>query len=183
MKKLLILTVAILLTVSVFALNGCAPFNSPLMQGGGPTSVSAQTPNFAFSYSNGVNAYYVPEYPGYVYNYNGYYYLWRGGNWLYSTFYRGPWSPAPPAMIQVLPPLFQGPPPGPPGPPPGPQGQQGPPGPPPGPQGQQGPPGPPPGPQGQQGPPGPPPGPPGPPPPGPQGPPPGRGWHRGWYRH
>ena len=157
MKKLLILTVAILLTVSVFALNGCAPFNSPLMQGGGPTSVSAQTPNFAFSYSNGVNAYYVPEYPGYVYNYNGYYYLWRGGNWLYSTFYRGPWSPAPPAMIQVLPPLFQGPPPGPPGPPPGPQGQQGPPGPPPGPQG--------------------------PPPPGPQGPPPGRGWHRGWYRH
>ena len=153
MKKLLILTVAILLTVSVFALNGCAPFNSPLMQGGGPTSVSAQTPNFAFSYSNGVNAYYVPEYPGYVYNYNGYYYLWRGGNWLYSTFYRGPWSPAPPAMIQVLPPLFQGPPPGPPGP------------------------------QGQQGPPGPPPGPPGPPPPGPPGPPPGRGWHRGWYRH
>ena len=170
MKKLLILTVAVLLTVSVFALNGCAPFNPSLMQGGGPTSISAQTPNFAFSYSNGVNAYYVPQYPGYVYNYNGYYYLWRGGNWLYSNFYEGPWSPAPPAMIQVLPPLFQGPPPGPPGPPPGPQGQQGPPGPPPGP-------------QGQQGPPGPPPGPPGPPPPGPQGPPPGRGWHRGWYRH
>ena len=172
MKKLLILTVAVLLTVSVFALNGCAPFNSPLMQGGGPTSVSAQTPNFAFSYSNGVNAYYVPEYPGYVYNYNGYYYLWRGGNWLYSTFYGGPWSPVPPAMIQVLPPLFQGPPPpGPPGPPLGHPGPPlGPPGPPPG---QPGPP------PGQ---PGPPPGQPG-PPPGPPGPPPGRGWHRGWYRH
>ncbi len=135
MKKLLILTAAVILTVSVFVLNGCAPFNQPLMQGGGMTSISAETPNFAFSYSNGVNAYYVPEYPGYVYNYNGYYYLWRDGNWLYSTFYEGPWAPVPPTMIQVLPPLFQSPPPpGPPGPPP-----PGPPGPPP-----PGPPGPPP---------------------------------------
>ena len=155
MRKLLILTFAVILTVSIFALSGCAPFNPSLTQGGGPVSVSAETPNFAFSYSNGVNAYYVPSYPGYVYNYNVYYYLWREGNWLYSTFYSGPWSPVPPTMIQVLPPLFQGPPPPPPGPPGPPPGQPGPP----------------------PGPPGPPPGQPGPPP----GPP-GRGWHRGWWR-
>jgi|GEM_PF-5536761 len=158
--------------------------------------INMETPRFAFSIGNGLNAYYTPSVPGYVYyySYNNMYYMWYNGILMYSPYYWGPWEPVYTGMI--IPRIFlSGPPQPPPGfrwgywihrpPPPPPIGYYVHywyyipyhPGPPPRPRPMPGPPGPLPRPRPIPGPPGPPPGPMPAPPvrPGPAGPPPNLG--------
>ena len=69
---------------------------------GGPTAV--------FTFSDGVQGYYLSTYSTYVYGYNGGYYRWIGDGWDYAPYYNGPWGPLPPSFY--LPPLLvYGPPP------------------------------------------------------------------------
>jgi hypothetical protein len=105
MKIKSIFILAILLFA--FALSGCATYSTPAYSGG---FISVSTPNFAFSFGEGVNAYYAPMFQTYIYGYNGYYYRWLNGGWVYASIYSGPWYSVPPTV--VLPgPLVYGPPP------------------------------------------------------------------------
>ncbi len=88
-----------LLFFAVFAgmlilfLSGFAAYYSSPAYSEGYYGVGVATPNFAFSFGNGVNAYEAPIYGGYIYGYNGYYYRWLNGGWVYANVYAGPWYP------------------------------------------------------------------------------------------
>ena len=77
----------------VLFLSGCAAYYSSPAYSQGYYGVGAATPNFAFSFGSGVNAYEAPMYGGYIYGYNGYYYRWFNGGWVYTNVYAGPWHP------------------------------------------------------------------------------------------
>ncbi|MGC9258424.1 hypothetical protein [Desulfurella sp.] len=78
--------------------------------------INMVTPRFAFNIGSGLNAYYTPSVPGYVYyySYNNMYYMWYNGILMYSPYYWGPWKPVYTGMI--IPRIFLS---GPPHPPPG----------------------------------------------------------------
>ncbi|MHB8564073.1 MAG: hypothetical protein ACYDDA_09045 [Acidiferrobacteraceae bacterium] len=72
--------------------------------------IGVSAPIFAFSFGEGVGAYWAPAYGGYIYNEDGNYLRWTGIGWVYTPVYGGPWAPLPPDF--VLPPMFAyGPPP------------------------------------------------------------------------
>ncbi len=77
----------------VLFLSGFAAYYSSPAYSQGYYGVGVATPNFAFSFGSGVNAYEAPMYGGYVYGYNGYYYRWFNDGWVYSNVYAGPWYP------------------------------------------------------------------------------------------
>jgi hypothetical protein len=104
-KHIIFLTIFMLFA---FNLSGCATYRTPSAYSAGFISVS--TPSFAFSFGQGVNAYYYPPFQTYIYGYNGYYYRWFNNSWVYASAYSGPWFQLPPTV--VLPsPLLYGPPP------------------------------------------------------------------------
>jgi hypothetical protein len=72
--------------------------------------IGISTPNFAFSFGQGLNAYYAPSFQSYIYGYNGLYYRWYNGGWVYASVYSGQWFPLTPAMVLPAP-LVYGPPP------------------------------------------------------------------------
>jgi hypothetical protein len=78
----------------VLAFGGFAAyFNASAYSQGYNIGVSVVAPNLAFSFGDGVNAYYAPIYGGYLYGYNGSYYRWYNGGWIYTNTYGGPWYP------------------------------------------------------------------------------------------
>ncbi|MHB1646411.1 MAG: hypothetical protein ACYCSW_07870 [bacterium] len=105
-KKLVLFFAVIMLFA--FNLSGWATYSTPNAYSAGFISVS--TPNFAFSFGDGVNAYYYPPFQTYIYGYNGYYYRWYNNSWIYASAYSGPWFPLSPA-IYLPAPLLYGPPP------------------------------------------------------------------------
>ncbi|MCL5673546.1 MAG: hypothetical protein M1407_02875 [Deltaproteobacteria bacterium] len=105
-KKLVIFFAVIMLFA--FNLSGWATYSIPNAYSSGFISVS--TPNLAFSFGDGVNAYYYPPFQTYIYGYNGYYYRWYNNNWIYASAYSGPWFPLPPTVYLPAP-LLYGPPP------------------------------------------------------------------------
>ncbi len=88
---------AVFLGMFVLILSGCAAYYGPSAYSQGYVSVAA--PNFAFSFGEGVNAYYAPAYNAYIYGYNGYYYRWLNGGWVYASVYAGPWYSLPPTIV------------------------------------------------------------------------------------
>lgn len=87
----------LLVLAAVAVLTGCADFyGSPAYS---QNYFAVSTPNFAFSFGEGVNAYYAPSFGGYIYGYNGYYFRWMNGSWLYASVYPGPWYSLPPNFI------------------------------------------------------------------------------------
>lgn len=56
------------------------------------TSLMIGGPQVAFTFSDGVGAYYQPAYNSYIYSDDGYYYRWVGNHWLYARYYGGPWQ-------------------------------------------------------------------------------------------
>jgi len=88
-KKLFVFMAS--LGLFVLILSGCAAYYNPPAYSQGYISVA--TPNFAFSFGEGVNAYYAPAFGAYIYGYNGYYYRWLNGGWVYANVYAGPWYP------------------------------------------------------------------------------------------
>ena len=89
-------------------LSGCVV--RPGGYGYSETSFAVAGPQVAFTFSDGINAYYEPAFGAYVYGANGYYYRWVNGGWVYATYYDGPWLPV--AATVYLPPLLAyGPPP------------------------------------------------------------------------
>lgn len=55
--------------------------------------IGSYAPSFAFSFGEGVNAYYAPAYNTYIYGYNGTYYRWYNDGWLYASGFQGQWYP------------------------------------------------------------------------------------------
>jgi hypothetical protein len=90
-KSLLFLTA--FAGIFILFLSGFAAYYSSPAYSEGYYGVGVATPNFAFSFGNGVNAYEAPIYGGYIYGYNGYYYRWLNGGWVYANVYAGPWYP------------------------------------------------------------------------------------------
>ncbi|HUW98558.1 MAG TPA: hypothetical protein VMV40_06915 [Acidiferrobacter sp.] len=66
-------------------------------------------PQVAFTFSDGVQGYYLSSYGTYVYGANGYYYRWVGNGWVYADYYNGPWAPVG-AGVYLPPLLIYGPP-------------------------------------------------------------------------
>lgn len=90
-KKLFVFMAS--LGIFVFILSGCAAYYNPPAYSQGYFNIGVTSPNFAFSFGNGVNAYYAPGFGAYIYGYNGYYYRWLNGGWVYASVYSGPWYP------------------------------------------------------------------------------------------
>ena len=67
-------------------------------------------PQVAFTFSDGIDAYYEPAFGAYIYGANGYYYRWVNDGWVYATYYDGPWLPVI-ATVYLPPLLAYGPPP------------------------------------------------------------------------
>ncbi len=79
--------------IFILFLSGLTAYYSSPAYSEGYYGVGVATPNFAFSFGNGVNVYEAPIYGGYIYGYNGYYYRWLNGGWVYANVYAGPWYP------------------------------------------------------------------------------------------
>ncbi len=100
--KLWVTTVAALLV-----LDGCV---MPPGRYGYSGSIMVGAPQVAFTFDDGVAAYYESAYGVYVYEDDGVYYRWTDGAWVYANNYDGPWAPVLGAVY--LPPLLMyGPPP------------------------------------------------------------------------
>lgn len=98
--------VAMLSTV-MLALMGCVAAPG---YGYSQTSVAIEGPQVALTFTDGVEAYYESAYGTYIYSDDGYYYRWVGNNWVYASYYGGPWQPV--VTTVYLPPLLAyGPPP------------------------------------------------------------------------
>lgn len=87
------------LLVSVFI--GFASYFSQMPNAYAGMFINMSTPNFAFSIGAGLNAYYTPSVPGYVYyySYNNLYYMWYNGVLMYAPYFCGPWAPVYTGMI------------------------------------------------------------------------------------
>ena len=106
MKRTTIFLISAILFAVIF--NGYVYTNSKPAYAG--IFIGIAMPNFAFSFGQGLNAYYAPAYQSYIYGYNGFYYRWYNGGWVYASIYSGPWFPIPPTMaLPAL--LVYGPPP------------------------------------------------------------------------
>jgi len=82
----------------ILFLSGFTAYYSSPAYSDGYYGVGVATPNFVFSFGNGVNVYEAPIYGGYIYRYNGYYYRWLNGGWVYTNVYAGPWYPVTPGI-------------------------------------------------------------------------------------
>ncbi len=94
--------------VALLFLSGCVV--RPGGYGYSQTTFAVGGPQVAFTFSDGINAYYEPAFGAYVYGTNGYYYRWVNGGWVYATYYDGPWIPVV-AGVYLPPLLVYGPPP------------------------------------------------------------------------
>ncbi|MHB8231393.1 MAG: hypothetical protein ACYDDB_00640 [bacterium] len=114
-----LLAFAVFLGMFVLILSGCATYYGPPAYSQGYVGFGVAAPNFAFSFGEGVNAYYAPAFGAYIYGYNGYYYRWYNDGWVYANVYSGPWYPitagiylpgilafGPPPPIIAYPPYF-----------------------------------------------------------------------------
>ena len=94
--------------VALLFLSGCVV--RPGAYGYGEGTFAVAGPQVAFTFSDGVDAYYESAFGAYIYGANGYYYRWVNNGWLYATYYDGPWVPIGGSVY--LPPLLAyGPPP------------------------------------------------------------------------
>ncbi|MHB1697161.1 MAG: hypothetical protein ACYCSQ_03530 [bacterium] len=85
---------AVFFGVFVLILGGFVTYyNTPAYSQGYNIGIGVASPNLAFSFGEGVNAYYAPTYGGYLYGYNGSYYRWYNDGWFYANTYGGPWFP------------------------------------------------------------------------------------------
>ncbi len=97
-----------LMGVALLLLSGCVV--RPGGYGYVTTGVAVAGPQVAFTFSDGVDAYYEPAFGAYIYSDDGYYYRWVNDGWVYATYYDGPWIPV--VATVYLPPLLAfGPPP------------------------------------------------------------------------
>lgn len=93
--------------MALLFLDGCV---MPPGRYGYSESVMVGGPQVAFTFDDGVVAYYEPAYGVYVYEDGGVYYRWTDGAWVYASDYEGPWLPV--VRTVYLPPLLvYGPPP------------------------------------------------------------------------
>ena len=92
---------------ALFLLSGCV---MPPGRYGYSEAVVVGAPQVAFTFDDGVAAYYESAYGVYVYEDDGVYYRWTDGAWVYANDYGGPWAPV--VGTVYLPPLLvYGPPP------------------------------------------------------------------------
>lgn len=106
MKRLII---CLIFAVFIINMSGACVFTNTKPAYAG-VFIGVSTPNFVFSFGQGLNAYYSPAFQSYIYGYNGLYYRWLNGGWVYTNVYSGPWYPINPSIILPAP-LVYGPPP------------------------------------------------------------------------
>ncbi len=80
----------VMMVAGLLLLSGCV---MPPGRYGYSGALMVGAPQVAFTFDDGIAAYYESAYGVYVYEDNGVYYRWTNGAWVYAADFGGPWAP------------------------------------------------------------------------------------------